>query len=250
MKQHTIKPLLAALLLAGSCAAQAAHFEVLGYQGFGGYSGELAGEPFSYDANDLSQDGDVSFLGVAQAEDASHGYSADAFLQSGSNLRISTTQYVDAGIAYSGDVILSVPQITLKIVGDGEALGSAVRVSFNGLAEAVNSFAGTTGTLTMDMAVTSGNATLGSYFWDASAEGKATQNVSFSFLASVGDEVTFSGFMNSSLLTDVTQSELASASGSLSGDFAIAAVPEPEQYALLLAGLGMMGFVARRRNSR
>jgi hypothetical protein len=30
----------------------------------------------------------------------------------------------------------------------------------------------------------------------------------------------------------------------------ITAVPEPETYAMLLAGLGAMGFVARRRQSR
>lgn len=30
----------------------------------------------------------------------------------------------------------------------------------------------------------------------------------------------------------------------------LAAVPEPETYAMLLAGLGMMGFIAKRRNSR
>jgi len=29
----------------------------------------------------------------------------------------------------------------------------------------------------------------------------------------------------------------------------VAAVPEPEQYALLLAGLGVIGFVARRRRA-
>ena len=31
---------------------------------------------------------------------------------------------------------------------------------------------------------------------------------------------------------------------------AIAAVPEPKNYAMLLAGLGLMGFIARRRSSR
>lgn len=32
--------------------------------------------------------------------------------------------------------------------------------------------------------------------------------------------------------------------------FTVTAVPEPKNYAMLLAGLGLMGFIARRRNSR
>jgi len=34
------------------------------------------------------------------------------------------------------------------------------------------------------------------------------------------------------------------------GAFTITAVPEPQSYAMLLAGLGLMGFVARRRSSK
>jgi hypothetical protein len=30
----------------------------------------------------------------------------------------------------------------------------------------------------------------------------------------------------------------------------VTAVPEPKNYAMLLAGLGLMGFIARRRSSR
>jgi hypothetical protein len=35
--------------------------------------------------------------------------------------------------------------------------------------------------------------------------------------------------------------------GTYSGNFAIAAIPEPETYAMMLAGLGLVGFMARRR---
>ncbi|MCB2004741.1 MAG: PEP-CTERM sorting domain-containing protein [Rhodoferax sp.] len=34
------------------------------------------------------------------------------------------------------------------------------------------------------------------------------------------------------------------------GQFILAAVPEPETYAMLLAGLGVIGSIARRRRAR
>jgi hypothetical protein len=37
--------------------------------------------------------------------------------------------------------------------------------------------------------------------------------------------------------------------GLYNGAISVAAVPEPETYAMLLAGLGVMGFIARRRNN-
>jgi hypothetical protein len=40
-----------------------------------------------------------------------------------------------------------------------------------------------------------------------------------------------------------------SPSASYSGDINVAAVPEPETYGMLLAGLGIVGFLARRRNA-
>ena len=48
--------------------------------------------------------------------------------------------------------------------------------------------------------------------------------------------------------TDITHQGPFNAVFSLTGD-TVAAVPEPETYALLLAGLGLLGFVARRRKS-
>ena len=48
------------------------------------------------------------------------------------------------------------------------------------------------------------------------------------------DQVTFSNKHGNILLDDISVS-------------AISAVPEPETYAMLLAGLGMLGFMARRR---
>ncbi|MBK9347554.1 MAG: PEP-CTERM sorting domain-containing protein [Burkholderiales bacterium] len=43
----------------------------------------------------------------------------------------------------------------------------------------------------------------------------------------------------------------ASAGGaSYGGNIGVTAVPEPETYAMLLAGLGLMGAIARRRNNK
>jgi len=48
--------------------------------------------------------------------------------------------------------------------------------------------------------------------------------------------------------TDITHQGPFNAVFSLTGD-TVAAVPEPETYSMLLAGLGLLGFVARRRKS-
>ena len=37
---------------------------------------------------------------------------------------------------------------------------------------------------------------------------------------------------------------------SVMSDVSVQAIPEPETYAMLLAGLGLLGFVARRRKQR
>lgn len=45
----------------------------------------------------------------------------------------------------------------------------------------------------------------------------------------------------------VSGSVLSNAAASYSGNISIAAVPEPETYAMLLAGMGVVGWLARRR---
>ncbi len=61
-------------------------------------------------------------------------------------------------------------------------------------------------------------------------------NFSFANLESVG---------NSPFVLTLTGT--AGARAKYSGELTVSAVPEPETYALLLAGLGMVGFMARRR---
>jgi len=48
---------------------------------------------------------------------------------------------------------------------------------------------------------------------------------------------------------EVTGNVLGANGGSYSADLNVAAVPEPETYAMLLGGLGLVGFVARRRKA-
>lgn len=47
----------------------------------------------------------------------------------------------------------------------------------------------------------------------------------------------------------VSGNVLGSGAASYSGNLSVAAVPEPETYAMLLAGVGVLGFLARRRRS-
>ncbi|MDQ1831176.1 FxDxF family PEP-CTERM protein [Massilia scottii] len=48
----------------------------------------------------------------------------------------------------------------------------------------------------------------------------------------------------------VKGSILSNAAGRYSANIALAPVPEPETYAMMLAGLGLLGFTARRRNKK
>lgn len=248
MKRHALKPLLAALLLAGSCAAQAAHFEVVGYQpAYVGYSWDANGDMGSHDGSDLSQDGSVGLFGAAMLEAAgyAHGYAADASYDASLGyFRMSASQYLDAdaGTAVSGGSLVSLPALSLRIVGDGEALGSTVQVSFSGLSSAFGSATAYTD-VSFAMLAADGS-TLGSSFL---ADTLGDRSVNLSFTAKVGDQVFLSAFMGTMLASDGSQAvAMANVANSLDGNFTLAAVPEPEQYALFLAGLGLLGLARRR----
>jgi len=59
-----------------------------------------------------------------------------------------------------------------------------------------------------------------------------------------------SGTAKSIYTTEIDTDAVHAAKFMLQGSTLIAAVPEPETYAMLLAGLGLMGAVARRRNKK
>jgi len=66
---------------------------------------------------------------------------------------------------------------------------------------------------------------------------------------SSGAPLTFSGLVSDTAFTSVTL-ETTQAIGFNITNFTVAAVPEPESYAMLLAGLGLMGAIARRRKNK
>lgn len=61
---------------------------------------------------------------------------------------------------------------------------------------------------------------------------------------------TTGAIQNDSYYVLVTGKLLSSAATSYAGTVSVSAVPEPETFGMLAAGLGLIGFVARRRNKQ
>lgn len=266
IKHFSIKPVVAVMLVAASCAAQAAHLEYVGHLGFGGFSGASEGSSFGASLDDLSSGSDVALFGADAGYSTSYAqgqlgfnYAADAFYSNGS-LAMSFSHGVDAQTSsavtignHQQDVLVSLPDLTLRVAGDGEANGTAVQVSFAGMADAFNNlYQGIASYTQMDIAVFSNGDQVGSFLWDAGGL-NASQAFNFAFLSSVGAEFTLSAtlaggaLMNGLELPNAGSHALHAGAAMLSGEFNVTAVPEPEQYALFLAGLGVIGAIARRR---
>lgn len=248
MKTNLLKPLVASLLLVGCVSAQAAHFEVQSYTTSSQYSGMVNFEAFKYDGADLSGGGNV--LTMASGGDATTDYShsglAFGSFFNGQTIDLSTSVSFDSATAinYFGMAVAVEKSIQLKVVADSGDLGPVVNVSFAGLSSAVNALGSATGSLQTSVRVMNGSTLLGSFDTTQYAD----QNISFAFTAQAGDILTFSASQGSHM--NATGPINASLTGMLSGDFTVTAVPEPEQYAMLLAGLGLIAGVARRRSSR
>lgn len=67
------------------------------------------------------------------------------------------------------------------------------------------------------------------------------------FAGGLPSSITFSGVRYSGTLDDYIDPGVTTRNYNIPA-FYISAVPEPETYAMLLAGLGLLGFMARRRN--
>lgn len=102
-----------------------------------------------------------------------------------------------------------------------------------------------------DLAVKAGQK----YVWEVGVQttgGMSLKGVTFNGQA-LGDITTPKYFHGSSTFFGpdmvVHVSGASTSAGSFSGTLTVTAVPEPETYALMLAGLAAVGYVARRRRS-
>lgn len=245
MKKYALKPLLASLLLIGSCAAQAAHFEVISYDASSRYTGTVDFNDFAFLGSDVYGGSDIgtSASGGEITADYAHNGSAYGGFLGGSMLELSTSVAFNStsAVEYFGTATAVEKTIQLKVVADAGDVGSQVNVSFAGLSSAFDGLAGATGSFQTSIRILNGSSVLGSY----STKQLTDQNINFAFLAQANDILTLSAsqgvHMNASGPID------ASLTGMLNGQFTVTAVPEPDQYAMLLAGLGLLGVAARRR---
>ena len=271
------KTLLATLLATlGATAAQAASLSLVS----GNVSGSLAlqaganGQALRLDAgvDDLSgagfllgAGGHAVDLALTPAGMLSHLWSAGASLDTTLNPASAAFQTgsasvltVDAPGRFDGslDATTVLLQADLAIVSTGEAVGSAVRLTVVGTADSLfgSSGPGVQALPSFDLVVRdAGYNILGS--WQGLAAG-SSGSFSFSFDSQVGQLLSFSLSHDSSLMADAADisaglGATVDLSSTLSGSISVSAVPEPESYALFLAGLAAIGLLhGRGRHGR
>ena len=246
MKIKLLKPLVASLLVIGCVSAQAAHFEVLSYNASTRYTGTADFDTFNDIGSYVSSGNDYGTLATATYTTGSYEHSGlayGAFLGGGYVDLTTSVSFKSANeIDYYGIATAVEKTIELKVVGD--TVGQMVNISFAGLSSTVNALAGSEGTYQTKLSIAKGSNVLANF----STKQFVDQSISFSFMAQAGDTLILSA--SQGVHMNATGPIDASLTGMLSGNFTLTAVPEPEQYAMLLAGLGLIGGIARRRNSR
>lgn len=121
----------------------------------------------------------------------------------------------------------------MAVGADGLLSGGTDVISFTGLA---------TGSYTIDIAISGQNVTFDPLLSNLNGSvGAYTELGKFHFYG-----VSYSGATPFSL----TLVGVASAGAIYDGNVTITAVPEPETYGMLLGGLGLMGFIARRKAAK
>lgn len=193
-------------------------------------------------------DNGVSYLWTRNIQlDTSLDPRAVAFQAGGSSsITLSNNGPIDEVVEF-GNVALFAG---LAIVGDGEAIGTPVQVSLRGTVETLfsSSLDGATDVPTFDLIVRDGAslplasyqgpATLGATAFDIGFRGRVGDNIAF--------ELSYSNALSLGP-TDIVITHELNSTALLDGTMSVTAVPEPGQYALLLAGLGLIALAARRR---
>ncbi|HMM70713.1 MAG TPA: PEP-CTERM sorting domain-containing protein [Rhodocyclaceae bacterium] len=196
----------------------------------------------------VSTDNSVSYLWARSIQlDTSLDPRAVAFQAGGSSsITFNDNGPIDEVVEF-GSITLSAE---LTIVGDGEAIGTPVQVSLRGTVGTLfsSSLDGATDVPTFDLIVRDGSSLPLASYQGPAVPGAATFDIGF--LGQVGDriafELSYSNALNMASAHVFGTQELSS-SALLDGTMSVTAVPEPGQYALLLAGLGLIALAARRR---
>ncbi|WP_018409862.1 PEP-CTERM sorting domain-containing protein [Methyloversatilis thermotolerans] len=268
---NMIKTSLAVALASLGLNAQAAHFQITGPSTIGGYTyaeasiKQLGTASTDAQVEDLSSD--QALLGIGALNDGtseggatvSYDWVREVTLDAASDP--SSVGFTIGGTSVLGfdgvpglQGVVEVSSITLNttltIASDGEAAGSAIRMLISGTAESLfsASLAVIEPDTTFSLIASWGGKTV-SYTGNGAADA-----FDLSLDTVIGAEIALSlsyttraGWVGDAIDIPAGNSIGFDDSGLMSGSLSLAPVPEPEQYALLLAGLGLIGCAARRR---
>ncbi|MFY9478494.1 MAG: PEP-CTERM sorting domain-containing protein [Aquabacterium sp.] len=175
----------------------------------------------------------------------------DVMLSAAQYWNVAATQGTEvSGFNLTQDLALG--GLRLLIVGDaGEAVGTRVRVSFSGSADALFGGLAGQGEIGLSLDISRGADSLARH--DSLWSDSGSQQIQLSFEAVVGDELVLTLAAHQQLTQGAPvwlgagQGLAIDRSGLLQGQLTVAAVPEPQSLAMLLAGAVVIGGVLRRR---
>ena len=185
-----------------------------------------------------------SFTSVANVAGAKWVVTAADNLGTGAGSRGYITTYTGAPFAAfnTNGLVAAVGQFNLYTdnLGTNESLAQNHTTALNGANTAVN------GKLSYSPVYYFGGRNLGTGPMSIGTVGSSLGVVQTVTGANAVSQVTNTIYSNANGISTFT----LTSNGQLAYSAAVAAVPEPETYAMLLAGLGFMGFVARRKQAK